>query len=183
MFSESVFPYNRVRVWTLELHTPVRNLTKRSPPHTHTQRASNTENVSIWWCYQDLTTWQGSTIVPQQWLAGHMPHWLDFINLFDKCYNSNRYCNRNPYFQELYSNTIIPIFGHPAEKVNTNHRKLLDTCQFMICLDLEPIINELCSCGVQLITVQHWFRQWLGTKQMTNYYLNQWWPASLMQIC
>ena len=29
--------------------------------------------------------------------------------------------------------------------------------------------------GVQLNILQHWFRQWLGTVQVTSHYLNQWW--------
>ena len=28
---------------------------------------------------------------------------------------------------------------------------------------------------VQLTTIQHWFRQWLGAGQATSHYLNQWW--------
>ena len=28
---------------------------------------------------------------------------------------------------------------------------------------------------VQLTIFQHWFRQWLGTDQVTSHYLNQWW--------
>ena len=27
----------------------------------------------------------------------------------------------------------------------------------------------------------HWFRQWLGAKQATSHYLNQWWASSMMQ--
>ena len=33
---------------------------------------------------------------------------------------------------------------------------------------------------VQLIISHHWFRQWLGDKQATSHYLNQWWPTSTM---
>ena len=29
--------------------------------------------------------------------------------------------------------------------------------------------------SIQLITFQHWFRQWLGAVQATSHYLNQWW--------
>ena len=36
---------------------------------------------------------------------------------------------------------------------------------------------------VQLTKSQCWFRQWLGTKQVTSHYLNQCWPSSLMHIC
>ena len=34
----------------------------------------------------------------------------------------------------------------------------------------------------QLTTCQHWFRQWLGTKQVTSHYLNLWWPRLQMHI-
>ena len=37
--------------------------------------------------------------------------------------------------------------------------------------------------GTQLITPQHWFRQWLGAEQAPSHYLNQWWPSSLTHIC
>ena len=30
---------------------------------------------------------------------------------------------------------------------------------------------------------QHWFRQWLGTQQVTNHYLNQCWLNSLTHTC
>ena len=30
---------------------------------------------------------------------------------------------------------------------------------------------------------QHWFRWWLGTEQVTNHYLSQWWPSSLLPYC
>ena len=36
---------------------------------------------------------------------------------------------------------------------------------------------------VQLTISQHWFRQWLGAKQVTSHYLDQWWPSSLTHIC
>ena len=29
--------------------------------------------------------------------------------------------------------------------------------------------------GVQLTIFQHWFRKWLGVKEVTSHYLNQWW--------
>ena len=28
--------------------------------------------------------------------------------------------------------------------------------------------------------IQHWFSLWLGAKQVTNHYLNQWWPRPMM---
>ena len=33
--------------------------------------------------------------------------------------------------------------------------------------------------GVQLTISQHWLRYWLGAKQATSHYLNQWWPIPL----
>ena len=36
---------------------------------------------------------------------------------------------------------------------------------------------------VQLTIFRHWFRWWLGTKQVTSHYLNQWWPSLLMHTC
>ena len=36
---------------------------------------------------------------------------------------------------------------------------------------------------VQLTISQYWFRLWLGTKQATSHYLNQWWPSLLMYLC
>ena len=35
----------------------------------------------------------------------------------------------------------------------------------------------------QLTISQHWFRKWLGTKQATSHYLNQWLSISLTHIC
>ena len=35
---------------------------------------------------------------------------------------------------------------------------------------------------VQLTIFLHWFRLWLGAEQVTNHYLNQCWPSSLMHI-
>ena len=36
---------------------------------------------------------------------------------------------------------------------------------------------------IQLIISQHWFRLWLGAKQVTSHYLNQWWFSLLMHTC
>ena len=36
--------------------------------------------------------------------------------------------------------------------------------------------------GVQLTISQHWSRKWLGAKQATGYYLNQWWPRTWMHV-
>ena len=33
---------------------------------------------------------------------------------------------------------------------------------------------------VELIIIQHWFGQWLGAEEATSYYLNRWWPSSLI---
>ena len=33
------------------------------------------------------------------------------------------------------------------------------------------------------VQFQHWFRQWLGTKQARSHYLKQWWPSFLAHIC
>ena len=35
----------------------------------------------------------------------------------------------------------------------------------------------------QFIISGHWFGWWLGTKQATSHYLNQWWPSLLTHIC
>ena len=35
---------------------------------------------------------------------------------------------------------------------------------------------------VQFPISELWFRKWLGTKQATSHYLNQWWPSLLMHI-
>ena len=36
---------------------------------------------------------------------------------------------------------------------------------------------------VQLIIFHHWFTQWLGAKQATSHYLNQYWPMLWTHIC
>ena len=35
---------------------------------------------------------------------------------------------------------------------------------------------------VELVIIQHWFRWWLGTKQVASHYLKQWWPSLLTHI-
>ena len=42
---------------------------------------------------------------------------------------------------------------------------------------------EFVFLRVQLTIFQQWFRYWLGTDQVTSYYLKQWWHSLLMQIC
>ena len=34
--------------------------------------------------------------------------------------------------------------------------------------------------GIKLTISQHWFRLWLGTKQVPSHYLNQWWHSNMM---
>ena len=36
---------------------------------------------------------------------------------------------------------------------------------------------------VQLTISQYWFKWWLGAKQATSHYLNQWWPSLLTHAC
>ena len=36
---------------------------------------------------------------------------------------------------------------------------------------------------VQLMILQHWFREWLGADQATSHHVNQWWPSLLMHVC
>ena len=36
---------------------------------------------------------------------------------------------------------------------------------------------------VQLTFSQHWFRYWLGTKQVISHYMNQWWSTLLLHMC
>ena len=36
---------------------------------------------------------------------------------------------------------------------------------------------------IQLTTIKHWFRQWLGAEYATSHYLNQCWTDSKTHIC
>ena len=75
------------------------------------------------------------------------------------------------------------------------HRKsFVKTSTFELCSKLtywyvrfKPYLphTELCSLWVQLTipVSQDWLRYWLGAKQTTSHYLNQWWHANMYASC
>ena len=82
--------------------------------------------------------------------------------------------------------TVNHTSCQPAELTHLPMNKMAAISQTIVSKasnDRKAIRNSLTLCpSVQLTIRQHWFREWLGTRQATSHYLNQCWPSSTMHI-
>ena len=122
------------------------------------QRVSNGEDIMIMaWC---LHNGYPGTKTPKNWIK-EMLAWLTHHFPFS---------------------SVIPIsvlltkwqsFCRQHFEMHFHHRN--------ICIFIQISLNLF--LWIQIITNWHWFRQWLGTEQVTSHYMNQWWLNSLTHTC
>ena len=85
--------------------------------------------------------------------------------------------------QVVSSGWISPMNGLPTSLTHWGRNKMAAIFQTTFSKSFSSVkiviywlkFHWSLSLRVQSIIFQHWCRKWLGTDQVTNHYLNQWW--------
>ena len=121
--------------------------------------SGNVQDIYLWWIHGDMSDNALSCAVNHK-SGAHVLRFVVFTS-------SNR----------IFLNALKP-------KQNGRHfADILNAFSFMKMYKLRFEFHRNSFPSVQWTIFKHWFRKWLGSRQATSPYLNQWWPSLVTYNC